>query len=78
MQGLTSSDEAEILSCLTQLARVGIQHGFMPEAVWKDDAAFFRRKWFCWANVFFGELVLSLHQTRPDLLRDFRSDRQTG
>lgn len=73
MQAMTSLDDAEIQACLAQLVRIGARFGFMPEAVWKDDLSYFRRKWFCWANVLFGELVLHLHRTQPGLLAEFSS-----
>jgi meiotically up-regulated gene 157 (Mug157) protein len=73
MEALTTEDRAEIESCLAQLVHIGSRLGFMPEAVWKDDVSYFRGEWFCWANSLFGELILELDRTRPEILREFRS-----
>ena len=61
MQALTSTDDAEIASCLQTLMATDAGTGFMHEAFWKDDPTRFTRKWFAWANTLFGELVLELH-----------------
>ena len=39
----------------------------------EDDAKNFTRSWFAWANTLFGELVLHVADTHPEVLqRDFR------
>jgi hypothetical protein len=68
LQGLTSTDDAEILDCLRQLKATHAGTGFMHEAFWKDDATKFKRPWFAWVNTLFGELVLHILHTRPHLL----------
>ena len=60
MQALTSTDDAEIASCLRTLMVTDAGTGFMHEAFWKDDASRYTRSWFAWANTLFGELVLEL------------------
>ena len=42
--------------------------GFMHEAFHKDDPSKFTRKWFAWANTLFGELILFVSMTYPELL----------
>ena len=61
MQALTSTDDAEITSCLQTLLATDAGTGFMHEAFWKDDASRYTRSWFAWANTLFGELVLELY-----------------
>jgi len=68
VQGLTSTDEAEIRQCLVTLQRTHAGTGFMHEAFNKDDPAKFTRKWFAWANTIFGELVLKTVNQNPQLL----------
>jgi meiotically up-regulated gene 157 (Mug157) protein len=69
MRALTSDDEREIAFCLTTLKRTHAGTGFMHESFHKDDATRFTRKWFAWANTLFGELILTVHEQRPHLLR---------
>lgn len=68
MRGLTSTDDAEILSCIRQLVATDAGTGFMHEAFDKDDPAKFSRTWFAWANGLFGELLLKVSSERPALL----------
>jgi meiotically up-regulated gene 157 (Mug157) protein len=42
----------------------------MHESFDADDASRFTRPWFAWANSMFGELVLTLAEQRPHLLRE--------
>lgn len=69
VRGLTATDDATILKCLATLKRTHAGTGFMHEAFEKDDAAKFTRDWFAWANGLFGEFVLHLAATRPQLLK---------
>ena len=68
VQGLTSTDDAEIRQCLTTLQKTHAGTGFMHEAFHKDDPNRFTRKWFAWANTIFGELVLKTFNERRSLL----------
>jgi meiotically up-regulated gene 157 (Mug157) protein len=69
IRALTSGDDAEITHCLGTLKATHAGTGFMHEAFHKDDPARFTRAWFAWANTMFGELIVTLHQGRPHLLR---------
>ena len=40
----------------------------MHESFNKDDAGDFTRPWFAWANSLFGELILTLADTKPHLV----------
>jgi meiotically up-regulated gene 157 (Mug157) protein len=69
MRAITGTEEGEIAACLRTLKRSHAGTGFMHEAFHKDDPAKFTRKWFAWANSFFGELIIKIHNERPELLR---------
>lgn len=69
LRGLTARDDATILKCLATLKQTHANTGFMHEAFEKDDAMKFTRSWFAWANGLFGEFILHLAATRPQLLK---------
>ena len=64
----TTDDEEEIRSCLKQLRDTDGETGFMHESFNAENAADFTRPWFAWANTLFGELILKVVQTYPNLL----------
>ena len=68
MRGLTSTDENEILACLVTLKRTHAGTGFMHESFNQDDPTKFTRAWFAWANTLFGELVLKVLSSHPQVL----------
>ena len=68
MQALTSTDDAEISSCLLYIKRSCAATGFMHESFSKDNAAQFTRPWFAWANAVFGQLIIQLAAERPHLI----------
>ncbi|WP_047490891.1 glycoside hydrolase family 125 protein [Terriglobus sp. TAA 43] len=78
MRALTSTEDAEILSCLKMLRNSTAGTNFMHEAFHKDDPAKFTRPWFAWANTLFGELVLKIHTERPALLRQSFAQKTTA
>jgi uncharacterized protein len=69
MRALTASDDREIIECLKTLRRTHAGTGFMHESFDKDDPSKFTRSWFAWANTLFGELILHLHASKPELLK---------
>jgi uncharacterized protein len=69
VRALTSTNDAEVVSCLRALRGTHAGTGFMHESFHQDDPARFTRKWFAWANALFGELVLKVRAERPHLLR---------
>jgi meiotically up-regulated gene 157 (Mug157) protein len=69
MRAMTSTDKQEIKQCLTWLKNTHGGTGFMHESFHKDDPTNFTRKWFAWANTLFGELIVKVHGTAPELLR---------
>ena len=60
LRALTSTDDAEIKSCLEMLLRTDAGTGFMHESFHKDDPTHFTRAWFSWPNSLFGELIIKL------------------
>ncbi|AFL86699.1 hypothetical protein Terro_0350 [Terriglobus roseus DSM 18391] len=70
MRALTSTNDAEIRTCLRTLRDSTAGTHFMHEAFHKDDPSKFTRPWFAWANTLFGELVLKVHRERPAILRE--------
>ena len=73
LKGLTADSADEQYECLTMLRNTDGGTGFMHESFHKDDARNFTRSWFAWANTLFGELVLHVADTHPEVLqRDFK------
>ena len=58
VQGLTSTDEGEILSILDMLEHMDDGTLQMHEGVHKDDPHIYTRPWFAWANSMFSEFAL--------------------
>ena len=73
LKGLTADSADEQYECLNMLRNTDGDTGFMHESFHKDDARNFTRSWFAWANTLFGELVLHVADTHPEVLqRDFK------
>ena len=68
MRAQTSSDDAEIKKCVASLVATHAGTGFMHESFNKDNPKNFTRKWFAWSNTIFGELILDLFNSKPQLL----------
>jgi uncharacterized protein len=66
---LTSNSDAEIGRALAMLKASAAATNFIHESYFKDDIRRFTRPWFAWANTLFGELIVKLAATRPELLR---------
>jgi meiotically up-regulated gene 157 (Mug157) protein len=69
IRALTSRDDNEIIRCLQWLRDTTAGTDFMHESFDKDDPRKFTRPWFAWANTLFGELILNIAETRPELLK---------
>lgn len=65
---LTSDSGVEIGRALRMLKVSSAGTGFMHESYDKDDVGRFTRPWFAWANTLFGETVVKVAATRPELL----------
>lgn len=69
MKAFTSTDDAEIKSCVEMLMNTDAGTGFMHEAFHKDNPNNYTRPWFAWQNTLFGELVIKLvNDGKLDLL----------
>jgi meiotically up-regulated gene 157 (Mug157) protein len=68
MRGITSTDDAEIKTCLGMLQKSHAGTGFMHESFHKDDVSKYTRKWFAWANTLFGEFIWKVYREKPYLL----------
>jgi meiotically up-regulated gene 157 (Mug157) protein len=69
MYALTSENDEEIRRALKVLLATHGGTGFMHESFYQDRPEDFSRSWFGWANSLFGELIVHLYRTRPDLLQ---------
>ncbi len=69
VQALTSSDDREIVQCLRWLRDTTAGTQFIHEAFLKNNPEKFTRPWFAWANTLFGELILTLAEKKPGILR---------
>lgn len=69
MQALTTDNDAEIISCLKMIKSTHAGTGFIHESFDVDNPKDFTRSWFAWANTLFGELILHLHKTKPEILK---------
>lgn len=69
MQALTTDNDEEIISCLKILKATHAGTGFIHESFDVDNPKDFTRSWFAWANTLFGELILHLHKTKPEILK---------
>lgn len=69
LRALTSVDDREILQCLKWLRDTTAGSNFIHESFDANNPARFTRPWFAWANTLFGELVVQLAHTKPQLLR---------
>jgi len=68
LRAMTSTDDNEIVKCLTMLKQTHAKTGFMHEAFHKDNPADFNRSWFAWANTLFGELIIWIYNQRREIL----------
>ncbi len=69
-RAFSSTDDRETAACLRTLRNTTAGTYFMHESFWKDDASKYTRTWFAWANTLFGELILTLAERNPALLRE--------
>jgi hypothetical protein len=68
LRALTSVDDREILQCLKWLRDTTAGTNFIHESFDANNPAQFTRPWFAWANTLFGELMVQLARTKPQLL----------
>lgn len=68
IQILTSKSNNEIRNCLASLIK-SAKNNLMHESFNVDNPTQITRDWFAWANSFFGEMIMHLAQTNPDVLK---------
>eukprot|EP01033_Poteriospumella_lacustris_P004821 gene4821-3456_t len=68
MRAMTATSTDEIQSCLQLLATTTAGTGLMHESFNVNNANDFTRSWFAWANGVFGEFLLQVLHTQPELL----------
>lgn len=69
-RALTSTDPALLRDSLAMIRRSHGGTGFIHEGVDIYDPTKFTRDWFAWANGLFGELIVHIAATRPQVLRE--------
>ncbi|HVA97146.1 MAG TPA: glycoside hydrolase family 125 protein [Candidatus Acidoferrales bacterium] len=69
MQALTTEDAEEIIECLKTLKRTHAGTFYIHESIDVDNEHRFTRHWFAWVNSLFGELILKVHNTSPEILK---------
>lgn len=69
MQSLTTTDVKEITECLATLKRTHAKTFYMHESVNVDDPHHYTRHWFAWVNSLFGELILTINNNHPEILK---------
>jgi meiotically up-regulated gene 157 (Mug157) protein len=57
-----------VRQCLKWLRDTDAGSGFMHETFDQDNPSNFTRGWFAWANTLFGELIIDVQRSHPDLL----------
>ena len=68
MRGLTSRDSNEIAHCLRMLVNTSAGTGFMHESFAATDPSNYTRAWFAWCNSLFGEFVVRVAASHPQIL----------
>lgn len=69
MRALTSDDGKEVESCLRMLLATTGGSVFMHESFDAHDPRKYTRPWFAWCNSLFGELVVHISESHPDVLQ---------
>ena len=68
IQILTSKSNNQIKNCLESLVK-SAKNDLIHESFSVDDPTKITREWFAWANSFFGEMIMYLAQTNPQVLK---------
>ncbi len=68
MRALTSRDSIEIAHCLRMLMDTHAGTGFMHESFDANDPNKYTRPWFAWCNSLFGELIVQVAASYPEIL----------
>ena len=68
MRALTSREPSEMSHCLRMLMDTNAGTGFMHESFDANNPGNYTRAWFAWCNSLFGELVVRLAASHPEVL----------
>ncbi|KAF2151811.1 glycoside hydrolase family 125 protein [Myriangium duriaei CBS 260.36] len=69
VRSLTSDDDDEIAAQIKMILSSTNGLGLIHESIFTYDAARFSRPWFAWANGLFGQLIVELASSRPEVLK---------
>ncbi len=70
IRAMTSTDKVEIKQCLKMLKATHNGTGLMHESFYMNDAQYFSRSWFAWANTLFGELIVKIYNQNKGILSE--------
>lgn len=70
LRGLTSTDPSEIRQCIQWLRDSTAGTDFMHESFDMNDPSKYTRPWFAWANALFGDLIVTVATSHPEILRE--------
>jgi len=65
---LTTDDEAEIVHELSEIVSSTAGLGLIHESINSFNESKWTRQWFSWANGLFGQMMLSLADSKPEIL----------
>jgi len=68
MRALTTNNPQEIEDCLRMLITTDAGTGFMHESFQAGNPAIYTRAWFAWCNSIFGELIIRIAASHPEIL----------
>ncbi|KAI2466186.1 glycoside hydrolase family 125 protein [Annulohypoxylon bovei var. microspora] len=70
MQVMTSDNDSEILTAITEVLRTTDGYGLIHESVDSFDSSNWTRQWFTWANGLFGQMIMDLAERKPHILKE--------
>lgn len=65
---LTSTNQTEVVEQLKMIVSSTAGLGLIHESIDTFNATAYTRQWFSWANGLFGQALLTLNETMPEVL----------